>query len=194
MVKALRPLRKGSKGLDIFKSRLPGWKDIFIVLSTTVFVVFSWSIRGFLFVLPSITLRYAVVEVIAIFSYMMAFALLESFLITGVLIIVSGVLPSAWFRDGFSYKGFLAVLIGSVASIQYQAFLGSELPEAQMYYLWAGILILLLVGLFLLFHFIHRFQSVLVSIAERFTVFAYLYIPIGILGLTVVIFRNLLNG
>ena len=125
---------------------------------------------------------------------MMAFALLESFLIIGVLIVVSGILPGMWFRDGFSYKGFLVVLIGSVASIQYQTLLGSELPEAKIFYLLGGIFILLVVSLFLLFHFIHRFQAVLESIAERFTVFSYLYIPIGMLGLAVVIFRNLFNG
>ena len=179
--------------MGIFKSCLPAWKDIFIVLSATVFAIFSWSIRGFLFILPSIGLRYAAMEIIAIFFYMMAFALLESFLTTGGLVVVSAILPRTWFREGFSYKGFLVALVGSIASIRYQAFLGFEFPETNTYLLWAGVLFLVLIGLGLLFHFIPRFQFVLMSIADRFTVFAYLYIPIGILGLAVVVFRNLLS-
>lgn len=180
--------------MGIFKSRLPERQDIFIVLSIVVFAVFSWSIRGFLFVIPSITLRYASTEIIAIFSYMMAFSLMESLLIIVGLLLLGMILPKMWFRDGFSYKGFLVVLIGSVASIQYQAFLGSDLPDVELYYVWAGILAFLIISLFLLFHFVPRLQELLVSIAERFTVFAYLYIPMGVLGLAVIIFRNLFNG
>jgi hypothetical protein len=193
-VKARKPSKKGLKGLGIFKSRLPEWKDVFTVLSVIVFAVFSWSIRGFLFILPSIALRYAAMEIVAIFFYMMAFALLESLLIAGSLAVVSAILPKMWLREGFSYKGFLIVLISSVASILYQASLRDELPGTNIYFLWVGVPILILIVLILLFHFVHRWRVVLQSVAERFMVFAYLYIPIGVLGLVAVIFRNLLNG
>lgn len=179
--------------MGIFKSRLPSRQDAFVVLGVIVFAVFSWSIRGFFFIFPSIVLRYAAGEIFAIFSYMETFALLESLLFLGGLIVLSAVLPKTWLRDGFSYKGFLIVLLGSIASILYQTSLGSNLPDAQMYYLWAGGLALLAIGSILLFHFIQRWQAVLISIAERFTVFAYLYIPIGCISLTVVVFRNLFS-
>ena len=167
---------------------------MFIVLSVTVFTVFSWSIRGFLYVLPSILLRYAVMEILAIFFYMMAFALLESLLITGSLIVASAILPGTWFREDFSNKGFLIILVGSTTSVLYQSSLGIELPDKGGYLLWLVIPLLIMVGLSLLAHFVRRLQVVLQSIAERFTVFVYLYIPIGVLGLVVVIFRNLHKG
>jgi hypothetical protein len=173
---------------------LPAWEDVFIVLSAILVAVFSWSIRGFLFVFPSILMRYATTEIIAVFSYMMAFALVESFLLLVGLVFVSTILPRMWLREGFSYKGFLVVLVGSIASIQYHTFLGKELPEVNGIFLWTGIIISILVGLCLLFHYIHRLQVVLISIAERFTVFAYIYIPLGFLCLAVVIFRNLFKG
>lgn len=180
--------------MDIFKSRLPDWQEVFIVLSAIVFAVFSWSIRGFLFVLPSIMMRYAAAEITAIFFYMMAFALVESFLIIGCLLIVSAALPKSWFQEGFSYKGFLVVLAGSIASIRYQAIIGNGLPEAKTFFLWAGALTVVLVVLSLVFHFVRRLQVVLVLLAERFTVFAFLYIPLGLIGVAVVIFRNLFKG
>jgi len=124
----------------------------------------------------------------------MTFALMESLLINISLVLISAVFPKKWLREGFSYKGFLVVLIGSIASILYQSFLGAELPEREKYLLWVGVLVFLCMSLFFLFHFVHRLQVGLISIAERFTIFAYVYIPIGFLGLVVVIFRNLLNG
>jgi hypothetical protein len=139
-------------------------------------------------------MRYALTEIIAIFSYMMAFAFIESLLVIACLLVACMILPEKWLRSGFSYKGFLTVLMGSTASILYQAFLGNELPAPELYYLWAGVLAILSVGLILLFHFVNRLQIALVSIAERFTVFAYLYIPIGFLGLAVVIIRNFFSG
>jgi hypothetical protein len=180
--------------LGIFKSRTPAREDVFIVLSTILVAVFSWSIRGFLFVYPSLVLRYAALEVFAVFSYMMAFAFVESILVLGGLVLVSAILPRKWLCDGFSYKGFLVVLVGSIAFIRYQTFLGGELPTAKTIFLWAGTFLFVLICLTLLFHFVKRLQSILVSIAERFTVFAYLYIPLGSLGLIVVILRNLFKG
>jgi hypothetical protein len=180
--------------LDIFKSRLPAREDVFIVLSAVLVAVFSWSVRGFFFVYPSLVLRYAAAEVFGIFSYMMAFAFAESILILGCLILVSAILPKKWLREGFSYKGFLVVLVGSIAFIRYQTFLGGELPTAKTILLWAGTFLLVLICLILLFHFVKRLQGILVSISERFTVFAYLYIPLGFLGLIVVVLRNLFKG
>jgi hypothetical protein len=180
--------------LDIFKNRLPKRQDVFVVLGTIVFAVFSWSIRGFFFVFPSIVMRYAAVEIFAIFSYMMAFAFVESILVFVALVLVSTILPKKWLGEGFSYKGFLIILVGSIAFIRYQTFLGGELPAAKTIFLLAGESILVLICLILLFHFVKRLQAILISITERFTVFAYLYIPLGFLGLIVVVLRNLFKG
>ena len=139
-------------------------------------------------------MRYAAVEIFAIFSYMMAFAFVESTLVFVALVLVSTILPKKWLREGFSYKGFLIVLVGSIAFIRYQTFLGGELPAAKTVFLLAGESILVLICLILLFHFVKWLQAILVSIAERFTVFAYLYIPLGFLGLIVVVLRNLFKG
>ena len=139
-------------------------------------------------------MRYATVELMGIFSYMMAFATVESLLLFVGLVLTSMLLPRRWLREGFSYKGFLIVLVGSVSAIQYQTFLGKELPEKNVFFLWAGMAIAIAVALCVLSHFVHRLQDILVSIAERFTVFAFLYIPLGILGLAVVAFRNIFKG
>ena len=72
-----------------------------------LFVLFGWSIRGFFFEIPSFLLYFGLGDIASILFYMMAFALLESFFVTGGLVIFSMVFPSNWFKSGFGYKGFL---------------------------------------------------------------------------------------
>jgi len=58
--------------------------------------------------------------------------------------------------------------------------------------LWMAAPVILLLGLLALPHFFPRLGGILSSLAERFTVFAYLYLPLGLLGLLVVLLRNIL--
>jgi len=176
--------------LDIFRQRLPACQDVFNVLGAAVFVVFSWSIRGFLFVFPSRVMYFRPWEVFSIFMYMMAVALVESLLVVGGLALLGVVLPSKWLREGFSYKGFLAILVGTAAAIWYQRSLGGDLPPKKTLLLWMAAPLILLLGLLALSHLFPRLGLFLTSLVERFTVFAYLYLPLGFLGLLVVLLRN----
>jgi|YNPBryBLVA2012_1023415.scaffolds.fasta_scaffold02103_6 hypothetical protein len=162
------------------------------VLGAAMFVVFSWSIRGFLFVFPSRVMYFRAWEVFSIFMYMMAFALAESLLVMGGLTLLSAVLPAGWLRQGFAYKGLLILLVGTAAAIGYQRALGDDLPPKETLLLWMAAPLFLLLGLLALPHFFPRLGLFLTSLAERFTVFAYLYLPLGFLGLLVVLLRNIL--
>jgi len=76
-----RELGKNQMKLNFFKERLPSNADMFTVLGVVVFIVHSWSVRGFLFKLPSFMLYLSVWDILSVFSYMMAFALLEAMLV-----------------------------------------------------------------------------------------------------------------
>lgn len=178
--------------MGIFKERLPAYQDMLAVLGAAVFVVFSWSIRGFLFIFPSRVMYFRAWEVFSIFMYMMAFALVESLLVVGGLALLGMALPSKWWREGFAYKGFLVILVGTIAALLYQRSLGDDLPSKVDLLLWTAAPLLLLLGLLALLRFFPRLSVFLASLAERFTVFAYLYLPLGLLGLLVVLLRNLL--
>lgn len=178
--------------MDIFRQRLPARQDVFNVLGAAVFVVFSWSMRGFLFVFPSRVMYFRAWELFSIFMYMMAAALVESLLVVGGLALLGMALPSNWLREGFSYKGFLAILVGTAAAICYQHSLGGDLPPKGTLLLWVTVPLILLLGLLALSHFSPRLRGILSSLAERFTVFAYLYLPLGLLGLLVLLLRNIL--
>ncbi|GAB4504234.1 MAG: hypothetical protein Fur0043_12270 [Anaerolineales bacterium] len=171
---------------------MPAPQEMLAVLGAAVFVVFGWSIRGFLFILPSRVMYFHAWEVFSIFMYMMAFALVESLLLTGGLTALGMALPVKWLRQGFSYKGLLIILVGTVAAIGYQRSLGDDLPPKATLLLWMAAPLLLTLSLFALLYFFPRLSVFLASLAERFTIFAYIYVPLGALGLLVVLLRNIL--
>jgi hypothetical protein len=176
--------------LAIFRKRLPTWGEISVVFGVVVFFVHSWSVRGFLFQVPSFLLHYRLGQILAVFAYMMAFALLESLAITGLLVLASLVLPVKWFRQGFEYKGFLAVLVAAIASVLYQSYLKNDMLPKTFYYQWGALTLLVWVLLVFLFHYLPRLQKISLGLEERLSVMAYLYVPLGIIGIFTVIVRN----
>ena len=118
--------------MSFIQRRLPRVEEILDVLGVSVFVLFSWSLRGFLYNLPSFLHSLSVGAILGILCYMMAFALLESLLLVCCLLLISIVLPGKWYRDGFAYKGFLTILVISITSIQIQSILSADWPSKEI--------------------------------------------------------------
>jgi hypothetical protein len=180
--------------LNFIRKRLPEQSEVYTVLGVVVFVVYGWSMRGFFYEVPSFILYFKVGQIFAIFSYMMGFALLESLLVTLCLGLLSLLLPVSWFKNGFVYKSFITVLVGAIALLWLEntimAF-NNKLPPVDLLLSAAGIVLGVWVVLLLAFHYIKLFQNPVLFIADRVGVMAYLYIPLGILGLIVVLIRNI---
>ena len=177
--------------MGFLQKRLPNRHEMLYVLSTSVFVIFSWSLRGFFDHLPSFLQNQKPAVVFAIFSYMMAFALLESILLTGSLVLASVVLPSKWLKEGFAYKSFLTILIMTITSIRLQLSLKKEWPSKEALLPGLGIAFLVLILLIVLAYFFNPLKKLLLDVQDRMLIFLYIYIPIGILGILIVIIRNL---
>jgi len=186
--------------LRFLGKRMPASAEVRAVFSVVVFAVYSWSIRGFLFNTSSFLMYHSLSFIAAVFFYMMAFALLECVLVTGFLVIVSMILPSGWLRQGFAYKGFLVILVTAIGMIEYQNYYTIDFVGNMMhnsYSFLQPILIGLLIsiaalgGLLVLFGRVERLQKLLVALVERFKIFNYVYLPLGLLGFVVVLVRNL---
>ena len=123
---------------------------------------------------------------------MMAFAFLESLLVTGVLLTLSAILPYKWLSDGFAYKGFIVLVMATVAAIILQRTMQGELPSLPILTLiWFTPLVWTAVFI----KWVQRkpqVQNVLINIAERISIMLFLYVPIGILSLIVIAVGNLL--
>jgi hypothetical protein len=182
------------KALPKFNGFLPELQEIRYVLGWVVFVIYSWAIRGFFYQLPSLSLYHNFGDIFAVFSYLMAFALLESLTTMLVLLLAALVLPRSWFREGFAYKGLIIILVAAIATIQLNDYLYSlnyAAPPANVIYAGLGITLITMVIFILLFQNILPLQKILLAIEDRFQIFIYIYVPLGILGLTVVLVRIL---
>lgn len=172
-------------------NRFPARLEIDALFGFLLFAVFTWSIRGFLAELPSFLLYYSLGNIFGVFSYMMAFALLESFLILGFLLLVAFILPARLLRQGFGRKATVFVLVAGGAMIYLQNILTFQLPSWKELALVIG---LSLLALIVLLYFVirnHRLQIILDNILERFKIFSYIYVPLGLIGCFVVIVRNI---
>ena len=187
--------------LRVFGNRLPFKAEILSVFNVVLFVVFGWSVRGFLFVLPSFLLYFQLGDIIAILLYMLGFALIESLVLTGGLVIGSMLLPANWFKIGFSYKGFLIIFVATIGLIYYQGYYKYGFFEtlikndySTLRPLFIGLIVgvTILVGLLWLFNDKFRLRNYLMVFIEQFGVFAYIYIPLGVIGVLVVVVRNIL--
>lgn len=180
--------------LNFFRKRLPERSEVYTVLGVVVFMVFGWSMWGFFYKVPSFILHFKVGQILAVFAYMMGVALLESLLVTLGLGLLSLLLPVGWFKNGFVYKSFITVLTGAIALLWLEntimAF-NNKLPPADLLLTAAGITLGAWVVLLLAFHYVKFLQNPVLFITDRVGVMAYLYIPLGILGLIVVLIRNL---
>ena len=122
----------------------------------------------------------------------MAFALLESLAVTGLLLLFSALLPSTWLRDGFAYKGFVILLIATVDAFLIQKSLEEVFPSTFHLILFSIVPIVLIAVLIRVLHTKPQLQSLLVKVQDRFLIMLFVYLPIGLISLLAVTVRNLI--
>lgn len=186
--------------IHLVRQRLPARTDTLQVFSVVLFAVFGWSIRGFLYKIPAFTLYFGLTANLAILCYMLAFALLESTLVMGFLLLLSVLLPSQWFKQGFAYKGFVVILVVTIASIVFESWyqveffkniMAGDTSSIPPFLVGIVITIVALFALLWAFHARPSLQKISRAVMEQLSIFTYVYVPLGLLGLAVVLFRNL---
>jgi hypothetical protein len=186
--------------LDIFKDwlnkRLPSRAEALPVFATLVFFVFTWALYRLAWNLPSWLYYLTVGEILALVAYVLAHCLVESLLIFGVVALLGVLLPPKIFREKFISMGTAIALLLSGSAILLQRKVGILLKFElwQVILTLTGIVVVMLVVPFFFALVFNRFPKtvrLLQSLGERMTIFAYLYVPLSLAGLFVVLLRNL---
>jgi hypothetical protein len=177
--------------MKFLQRRLPNRRDIGYAYGGVVFIVYSWALRGFFYQLSSLILYHALGDILPILSYMLALALLESLVVLISLLALAFILPSSWLIEGFGYKAFLAVIVAGAAAVGLESYITRQLTNT--FYLYAGLAasVAILLGLVLLIERLPPIKRMLVGLLDRLSLFTYIYVPLGILSLLVVLIRNL---
>ena len=186
-------MQKGKEILDAIQKRFPSRYDMLAVFGVAVFVCYSWTLLGFLFKLSSFVLYFTLVEIAHVLAFMMAFSLVESLIITATLLLLSAILPSGWLREGFAFKGFIIVIIATVTSILFQNILNDNFPHPLVLVSFALIPLGLAVALIAMVRSWPRIHSLINNIQDRVLIMLFVYVPLGVLSLVFVLYRNLIN-
>jgi hypothetical protein len=132
-------------------------------------------------------------EIALVYAYLLVTNFLESLLAVCVPIVLGFILPPKWFRDSFVSRGTSLVLLGlgyfMFLAYQFQAKddYPAALLKARSVALALGIIALLVI----LIAKIPFLNKALGFIAERVTIFLYVYIPLSLVSLVVVLPRLL---
>ena len=175
---------------DFLQPHLPDRTEMLLVLSTAAFLVFTWSMRALFFNFPAFLLSYKLGEILVIAAYMLATALLETLLVTFVLIAVAAILPRKLFREGFSYKASFFLIAFGAISIHMQ-FVMTNQPKPDFLILELVRALALWIAPVLLTYFVTPVRKFVLDLLDRLTIFSYIYLPLGLLSLLVVTFRLL---
>jgi hypothetical protein len=164
------------------------------VLASCVFPVYSWSFLWFFQKVPSWLQFLNLWDNVSVFAYTQAFALLESVLVLLLLIVLSLLLPAPFFRDKFAAQGSVTVFVASCWAVVFQSLRGEvrawSLGESL---LWFALSLLTIGVSCLVIYRLERLERVVGAFAERLTVLLYLYVPLGLVGLIIVVARNILG-
>ena len=180
------------------KSKLPLRKELLAVFSTAVFITFSWSIYRMFFQVPSWLFYLTLNDILWITAYVVGFALLESALLLGFMILLSILYPAKHFKAKFVAQSSLVLLVLTIGALLYQQNIGMLKWWGWLEFLifilaFIASLTLLVLSFSFLFDRLARLKSLMEAIADRLTVFSLIYIPLGVLGLLVIIFRNIFS-
>jgi hypothetical protein len=161
-----------------------------------VFIVFTWMLYRFFYQVPSWLGYLSLWGVLVIAAYALSFSLFESLTFMGFLLLLSLIFPARFFKDKFVAQGCTVTLAASAGAVLLQRKINVlsrlEVWHIQVSALAFLILVTLLIFISSLLFERFRFLPRLIhAIADRMTLFAYLYVPLGLVGLVVVILRNL---
>ena len=179
--------------------RIPPKKEIFSVYAILVFLIFSWALYRFFWYLPSWLEYLSLPAVMVVLSYSMAFALFESLVMMGLFLLLGLCLPAALFRRRFVAQGSLLALVlgGAAYLMQRQVSIIYRWEPWQVGAVALGVALgtlAVLAGSALLFKRLPRLNALFNAFADRMTVFALVYLPVGVVAWIVVLVRNLMGS
>jgi len=184
--------------LKTLKARLPSRLELLPVFAVFVFFGYSWALYRMFWYVPSWLEYMSVWRVLTIAAYVLAFALVESLVMTGLLTLFSLLFPPKLFKDKFVLLGcslaavisVLAFLIQRKINVMYRL----ELWQIAAYPIaLLASLVILVLALNYIFERLPILARLVGGLADQMTIFAYIYVPFSLLGLTLVLIRNLIG-
>lgn len=174
------------------QNRLPPIQQILAVYGIIALLIHGWTLIVFFWKLPSWEYFLTFGEISTALAYSMAMNLLEGFSVMFALLLLSAVLPQSWFRNVFSSRATVMVIL-FLAYMMYVALHitseGDSYP-VNLVRLFPIVGIVILAVAFLIGRII-PVRKLIEGLADRAVIFSYIFLPIGFVSLLIVIARNI---
>ncbi len=170
---------------------MPTRAQVAQVFAVIVLMVYSWTIIWFFYKFPSWLYFLNVGEILTVLAYSLATNLAESLTVLCGSVALSLVLPRKWFHDVFVARGGTL----AIAGLGYMMYVASQFTSKEGYPSltlkpWSvAVVLVLIVALVYVAGRSRIFRRIVEVIADRATIFLYLYMPLSAVALMVVLFH-----
>lgn len=176
--------------MAIFK-RIPPASQIAAVYAVIMFTIYTWTILWFFWKYPSWAFFLTIDEILVELAYSLANCFAESLVVLFFPVVAAVILPKKWFYDGFIARGVALVLpiLGYMMYMAYQ--INGELDYPSRELDWAPVVLVATLLLVFLAGKPGWLRTALEALADRMTIFIYLFVPLSILSIVVVVIQVL---
>ena len=178
--------------LSTLQTRIPDKRNIVTVFAVAMFLVYSWTLFTSFWKLPSWLFFLQLGEILSIYAYAFVVNFMESLLLLLIALLPTVLLPRPWWKDAFIPRGVALILIVLGSAILHMSLYRT--PDTRPAFVsgqllwWAGT-VLLAVLLTWLAGSVKWIRNGLESMADRFMIFLYIYLPLTMIAILVVVAR-----
>jgi len=178
--------------LGIFKDRRLSPGDLSLSFGAIAFPIHVWAIINILAIFPAWLLRLTIWELAGAISYPLVDALLESSILWIGLVLLSYMLPKKWLADKFVALSSVLVWVLAAWAVLVQFIYGLILQWGPQQVLPGLLLVAISFGLvYWLVKRHEKLESFIKRLTQGLAVLTYFYLIFDLLGLVVIIIRNL---
>lgn len=171
--------------MAIFKGRFSR-DDLILLFVYTAFPIHVWTIVNMLKDVPSWALYMRYWELVSTVAYTLAFALFETLIVFTPIILVGLILPKRWVRNVFVPWAGVMLVEGAIAAIIFQEFILTFGPKKMT----LAVILLAMALSTVVVVWSQKLREIVRVVAQRFSILAFLYIFFDLIGLVIVIVRN----
>jgi hypothetical protein len=176
--------------LNSIIKKFPHWKQIALVYAVAVVMIYAWSLLHFFWRLPSWLYFSTVGEIVVILAYLFSVNFLESILVLLAPVFMSIILPQKWFHDRFVTKGILLVSLGLGYLLYFDGKIQADAPFPYELAKWTPLIFVPILALVFLLDRVGFIGRILEELADRLTIFLYIFVPLTAVSLLIVLIRN----
>ena len=173
------------------RKKIPPFHEILALYATIVFLIYGWASITFFWKVPNWLYFLSLGEIAAVLFYTFASSLLECTIILFIFLFASLVLPTKWLYNKFAVRASLIVYTLTFWVVLFTLNSLIQLPTTSDVITFSiGLLVTSVLAILLAerFSFVQR---LVMTIGNRLTIFLYLWLPLGLIGILVIIFRIL---